>query len=129
MSQAGTSAMAMKMQRRVTHVALLPQIVRKTQSLQTNGFVVADLVETNVFMHDSHVYDAAVALAESLEQLGKQEQTYVAEDLYKDLTKDIEYLATTEKHVQDKCDFESESSDDKFEHHSEDMHAHPKTHA
>ena len=49
--------------------------------LQINGFVVADLVETNVFMHDSHVYDAAVALAESLEQLGKHEQTYVAEDL------------------------------------------------
>ena len=106
-----------------------PNRKENSKSLQTNGFVVADLVETNVLMHDSLVYDAAVALAESLEQLGKHEQKYVAEDLYKDLTKDIEYLATTEKHVQDKSDSESESSDDKVEHHSEDMHAHPKTHA
>ena len=47
-----------------------PNRKENSKSLQTNGFVVADLVETNVFMHDSRVHDGAVALAESLEQLG-----------------------------------------------------------
>ena len=77
-----------------------------SDNVQTDGFAVADL-ETNVFVNDSDVYEAAVALADSLERLGKHENEHVVEDLYKLLAKDVEHIATTEKHVPDKIDSES----------------------
>ncbi len=73
----------------VVRCSFAPQLKQAIGSSQPGGIVVADLVETNYALQDTEIYEAAVALAESLENMGKHVTNDVVDEIYKHVVEHV----------------------------------------